>query len=310
MMCPHCSHENAEGRKYCRRCGKPLAREAVPTFPASPTPPQVPSAGTIKPSLSNPSLSKPSLSKPALNRPSPSKPVLSKMAVASLILSFFSLILPFGIAAIVMGHTSRKRILQSGGRVSGRGISFAGLILGYIQLPVAVLFFVLVIGLAYQFNKELSRHPEDRAALVALIKNGGRTKATVPEDPAQREQAAIDALRLIRARQKDYLKAHPEAGYAGRTEDLGEPLNPENELGALIRRSQYTVRVQRTGGPMDPWYVALASPAQAFSPLPNYCLDSNGVIYQYSPERQNDVLTRVVAIEPQLCPQDGERVEQ
>ncbi|MGO9087560.1 MAG: DUF4190 domain-containing protein [Candidatus Sulfotelmatobacter sp.] len=245
-----------------------------------------------------------------MNRPSPSTPVLSKMAVASLILSFFSLFLPFGIAAIVMGHTSRKRILQSGGRVSGRGISFAGLILGYIQLPVAALLFVLVIGVAYQFNKELNRHPDERAEIVSLIKNGGRTKATVPDDPAQRQQSAIDALRLIRARQNDYLKAHPEAGYAGRTEDLGEPLNPENELGGLIRRSQYTIRVQRTSGPMDPWYVALASPAQAFSPLPNYCLDSTGVIYQYSPERQNDVLTRVVAIEPQLCPQDGERVEE
>lgn len=306
MMCPHCSHENAEGRKYCRRCGKPLAREAVPILPTSPAlQPQAPSARTIQPSLINPALSK-----PALSKPSPSKPVLSKMAVASLILSFFALFLPFGIAAIVMGHTSRNRILRSGGRVSGRGISFAGLIIGYIQLPVAALLFVLVIGFAYQFNKELSRHPEDRAALVSLIKNGRRGKVAVPDDPTQREQAAIDALRLIRARQKDYLKARPEAGYAGRTEDLGEPLNPENELGALIARSKYNVRVQRNGFQPDPWYVALASPAQAFSPLPNYCLDSNGVIYQYGPERENDVLTRVVAIEPQLCPQDGERVEQ
>jgi hypothetical protein len=248
------------------------------------------------------------LIRPKPSKPVLSQPVLSKMAVASLILSIFSLILPFGIAAIVLGHTSRKRILGSGGRVRGRGLSFAALILAYIQLPVGALLLVLAIGLLYQFNQELSRHPDERAALVWILK-GKPNKVTVPDDPAQRQRSAIDALRLIRARQNDYLKAHPEEGYAGRTEDLGEPLNPENELGALIKKSKYNVRVQRNGFQPDPWYVALASPAQAFSPLPNYCLDSNGVVYQYGPERENDVLTRVVAIEPQLCPQDGERVE-
>jgi len=232
------------------------------------------------------------------------------MAVASLILSFFSLFLPFGIAAIVLGHTSRKRILQSGGRVSGRGISFAGLILGYIQLPVAALLFVLAIGLLYEFNHELSRHPDERAALVWWIMKGKPNKVTAPDDPAQRQQSAIDALRLIRARQNDYLKAHPEEGYAGRTDQLGEPLNPENELGALIARSKYNVRVQRNGFQPDPWYVALASPAQPFSSSPNFCLDSTGVIYQYSSDQEHDVLARVVAVEPELCPQYGERVEQ
>ena len=236
--------------------------------------------------------------------------MLSKMAVASLILSFFSLILPFGIAAIVLGHTSRKRILQSGGSVQGRGLSFAGLILSYLQLPVGALLFVLAIGLLYQLNQELSRHPEDRAALVWRIKNRNPDKVAVPDDPARRQQSAIDALRLIRGRQNDYLKAHPEEGYAGRTDQLGEPLNPENELGALIAKSKYTVRIERNGFRPDPWYVALASPAQPFSTSPNFCLDSTGVIYQYSPDQEHDVLARVVAVEAELCPQYGERVEQ
>ena len=232
------------------------------------------------------------------------------MAVASLILSFFALFLPFGIAAIVTGHTARSRILKSGGSVRGRWMAFYSLFLAYLQLPIGVLIFLFILGLLYQANKEFSRHPEERAQLVWLIKNGNPKKVNTPVDPAQREQWAVDALRLIRARQIDYLRTHPDEGYAGRTEQLGDPLNPENELGALVRRSQYTIRVQRTNGPMDPWYVALASPAQAFSPLPNYCLDSNGVIYRYGPDRQNEVLSRVVAIEPQLCPQDGVRVEQ
>jgi hypothetical protein len=41
MICPHCGHENAEGRKYCRGCAKALASEptaakSVPPIPAQP----------------------------------------------------------------------------------------------------------------------------------------------------------------------------------------------------------------------------------------------------------------------------------
>lgn len=232
------------------------------------------------------------------------------MAVASLLLSFFALILPFGIAAIVMGHTARNRILQSEGSVRGRWLAFWSLLLAYLQIPVGILIFLFTLGLLYQFNKELSRHPEERAALVWWIKNGDPHKVRPPADPAKREQLAIEALRLVRARQTDYLRTHPDEGYAGRTEQLGDPLNPENELGGLIAKSRYSVMVERTGLQPDPWYVVLAFPHEAFSPLPNYCLDSAGVIYRYGPERLNGIIAQVFAIEPQLCPEDGERVEQ
>jgi hypothetical protein len=37
MICPHCGHENAEGRKYCRGCAKALASEPVAAKSTPPT---------------------------------------------------------------------------------------------------------------------------------------------------------------------------------------------------------------------------------------------------------------------------------
>jgi hypothetical protein len=122
MICPYCSQENPEGRKNCQACAKPLAAQVVFERPGPP---------------------------PTLHAASP-KPPLSKMALASLIMSFFSLIVPFGIAALVLRHMSRNRIAKSGGRLRGRWFAFAGLILGYIQVPVGALLFLGAGGFLYQ----------------------------------------------------------------------------------------------------------------------------------------------------------------
>jgi hypothetical protein len=282
MICPNCSHENPEGRKYCRACAKPLVPQAVFERPA---PSQTLHASSAK-------------------------PLLSKMALASLILSFFSLIVPFGIAALVLGHMSRNRIAMSGGRLRGRWLAFAGLILGYIQAPVGALLFLGGIGFLYQFNQELNRHPGDRAALVAVIKNGGPNKKVPADDPAKYPQEAVEALHMIRARQSEYLNAHPDEGYACRLDQIGEPLNPGNELGALIAKSHYQIGIERCGTANNLWYTVLASSKTAYLSSPVYCMDSNGVIYTYSPDQINNVIGRLVAVNPELCPQSGESVGQ
>jgi len=119
VNCPHCAYENPEGRRFCLGCAKPLTAQ-----PAAP----------ISAPLQSSSSSR------------PSEPKLNKMAAASLILGFFSLIPPFGIAAVVFGHVSRSQIAKSGGREKGTGIAFAGLVLGYIQLAVLGIFFLEAIA--------------------------------------------------------------------------------------------------------------------------------------------------------------------
>ena len=61
---------------------------------------------------------------------------------------------------------------------------------------------------------------------MEVIRNGGPNKRVPADDPAKYPQEAVQALRMIRARQSEYLRAHPEEGYACRLDQIGEPLNP------------------------------------------------------------------------------------
>ncbi|HEY6270859.1 MAG TPA: hypothetical protein VIX19_02570, partial [Terriglobales bacterium] len=153
------------------------------------------------------------------------------------------------------------------------------------------------------------KRPEVRAALVARMKYGDLHKVNV-EDPAKQQQQAVDALRIIRARQSEYANAHPDEGYACRLGQLGEPLNPETELGGLLAHSHYGMEVERCGTAKDMWYVVIATSRTNYAYSPFYCMDSGGVIYKYNPGRINDVIGRVMAVKPELCPLYGERAEQ
>ena len=253
------------------------------------------------------------LEKPALSqiRPAVSPTVrLSKMAVASLILSFFSLIVPFGIAAIVLGHTSRNRIAKSGGRLSGTGVAFAGLILGCLMAPIGALLSLGAISSVFQFNQELNKHPDARAALAARIENGDPYKKVSVENSPLYQQYAVQALTMIRDRQTEYMRTHPGEGYACRLSQIGEPLNPDSELGKLIAYSHYFIGVERCGTATKLWYTVLASPRPDYSSYPTYCMDSTGSIYKYRPDQVHDVIGRIIAVKPELCPRFGERVEQ
>ncbi len=152
MLCPHCGHENADGRKFCRFCTKPLASEAAPSQPARPLAP--PSSPMQRPP----------------SQLATSQPPTNKMAIASLALSFVAFMLPLGIASAVMGHVSRKQIAKSQGRQTGTGLAFAGLILSYLQLAVVALIGAGLVAMLFGLNRELDRHPDARAALVARFK--------------------------------------------------------------------------------------------------------------------------------------------
>jgi hypothetical protein len=65
----------------------------------------------------------------------------SAKAIASLVLSLVYACGIGSIAAIVLGHLARGEIKRSGGRVGGKGLATAGLVIGYIGLALT-----LVIG--------------------------------------------------------------------------------------------------------------------------------------------------------------------
>jgi acyl carrier protein len=77
-------------------------------------------------------------------------PATSGLAIASLVLGILGwFILPVigSISAIVLGHMARGEIRRSDGRVEGKGLATAGLVLGYVGLVVFLLVMLLVISL-------------------------------------------------------------------------------------------------------------------------------------------------------------------
>ena len=73
------------------------------------------------------------------------------MAVASLVLGLvgFNIIFLLGsILAVIFGHIALKQIKQAGGKLSGRGMAIAGLLLGYGVISVClvvIIFFVIIM---------------------------------------------------------------------------------------------------------------------------------------------------------------------
>jgi hypothetical protein len=281
MVCPRCGHLNSDGRKYCRGCAKSLAAE-----PARIPPPEAPRPAYLH------------------------RPALSKMALASLLLSIFTIIVPLGIAAVVLGHISRVQIARSGGREKGLGVALAGLAIGYLQLALVVLVALGLLGVWPEFRPEVDRKPYNRAAILDRIAHGDPNKVT-PDNTARHQQKALAALRIIHAEQANYLAAHPGDGYACQLSLLGVDSRAESELGSLLAVSDYDVKILRCSQVDGPNYVVLAIPRTEGNPgdAPIYCLDQANGIERYDADQARDAVPAVVTRVTQPCPQTGTHVD-
>ena len=67
----------------------------------------------------------------------------SGKAIASLICGIFTLFFPASIAAIILGHLSLSAIRKSAGRLGGRGVAIAGLVLGYAGITLIPLILII-----------------------------------------------------------------------------------------------------------------------------------------------------------------------
>ncbi|WP_369127671.1 DUF4190 domain-containing protein [Candidatus Viridilinea mediisalina] len=68
----------------------------------------------------------------------------STLAIASIVSGILAwTILPLlgALAAIIAGHMARSEIRNAGGNLSGDGLAVFGLVLGYAQMALMVLFF-------------------------------------------------------------------------------------------------------------------------------------------------------------------------
>jgi uncharacterized protein DUF4190 len=110
--------------------------------------------------------------------PSATAPRTAPMAIVSLvlaILSFFCGAFLTAIPAIICGHIASSAIKKSSGALHGKGIAIAGLILGYIAIPMAVLQVWFLVGM---FQGERERLHDLAIKRQQIMSEDGKLKVT------------------------------------------------------------------------------------------------------------------------------------
>jgi type IV pilus assembly protein PilA len=162
--CPYCAEAIQEDSQFCQFCGTNLGSPAVPA--AS-------SIAAVYPTDS----------------------YTSGKAIASLVCGIFFFILPAAIVAVILGHLSYSEIQKSLGRIRGRGLALAGLILGYFGVAFVPL--ILIIA-------------------AIAIPNLLRAKM------AANEASAVGSLRSYQYAMGAYASKCPKIGFPKSLTNLGE----------------------------------------------------------------------------------------
>jgi len=96
-------------------------------------------------------------------------PGTSNKAIASLVCGVLFICAPASIAAIVLGHLALVDIKRAAGKMAGKGLAIAGLVLGYSGIGLTVLYFAFVFFLVRNtFSHDL---PANETAAIVTLKN-------------------------------------------------------------------------------------------------------------------------------------------
>jgi type IV pilus assembly protein PilA len=219
-VCPACGNPVGADETFCRVCGRQL--KATPHMAAP--------AG------------------------SPTAADTSGKAVASLVFGLFLFFFPFSIVAIIFGHLSLSDIKKSAGRLTGRGLAIAGLLLGYAG--VAFIPIVLIIA-------------------AIAIPNVLRARM------AANESSAVAGTRTLMTAEMSYASGHPEEGY---TCSLSKLAQADLIAGALAQGQKNGYAFALSGCDPEPsgrieHYRIVAYPVRENQTgIRSFCADDSGVL--------------------------------
>jgi len=175
MFCVKCGASNPEGSKFCAKCGASISAGAASQADASapaPTPAQ---------------------SSMPLQPPAYAVPVESSgKALGSLICGILFFFFPAAVVAVVLGHLALSDINKAAGRLTGRGMAVAGLVLGYS----GVLFipFILIIAAIAIPNLLRARMAANEALAVESLRVINAANATYQNTYGNGFAPSLDAL--------------------------------------------------------------------------------------------------------------------
>jgi len=133
-------------------------------------------------------------------------PKNSGKALASLICGLLFICAPAAVAAIILGHLALNEIKRSAGRVTGRGLAIAGLIMGYL-------------GIAF--------------TLLSIVVNVMNFRTAFRQDVPANESAAIETMKHYSEAMKAYAAKCPEQGFPSSLTRLGPGNGDCNHAGLV-----------------------------------------------------------------------------
>lgn len=102
----------------------------------------------------------------------------SGKAIGSLVCGILFFFLPAAIVAVVLGHLSLSEIRQSAGRLAGRGMAIAGLVLGYLGLSFIPLLIIAAIAIPNLLRAKMAANEASAVGSLRTINTACVTYAT------------------------------------------------------------------------------------------------------------------------------------
>ena len=94
-------------------------------------------------------------------------PQNSNKAIASLVCGVLFMCAPASIAAVVLGHLALLDIKRTAGRMAGKGMAIAGLVLGYLGIALTTIYVVFMV---FMFRTTFSRDiPANETAAITTM---------------------------------------------------------------------------------------------------------------------------------------------
>jgi type IV pilus assembly protein PilA len=154
-----------------------------------------------------------------------------------------------------LGHISLSQIKKSAGRIQGKGLAIAGLVLGY--LGIAAIPFILIIA-------------------AIAIPNLLRAKI------AANEASAAHSVRMIATAEKSYAAQHPTEGFTCNLGDLNSAgLGDSDLLGGQKHGYVFTLQnctADTTGTPVTKFQVTAIPAALNRTGMKAFCADETGAL--------------------------------
>jgi type IV pilus assembly protein PilA len=121
-------------------------------------------------------------------------------AIGSLVCGILFLFPPSAVLAVIMGHLSLSEIRRSAGRLGGKGMAIAGLVLGYIGLAIFPILIIAAIAIPNLLRAKMAANEASAVASLreyneALVAYAAQCpKQGYPPDPTYLELEDSDAV--------------------------------------------------------------------------------------------------------------------